>query len=368
MRWAVYLGWLAILAGIGGVGYGIFAIFNQHQRIASARPVQALVLSQRTEERKVNQNTVNVPIVEYEYQVNGKQFKSETVTPVECMLPNSWADEVLQKYPVGAQVQAYYEASQPGLAFLIPKYGGEPYISVLVSICVAAMGIGVIVEQTINSNVPTATEQKVTGTLLSPKRHHLANARFYASMGMVGFTAGLPTILHHISVSTPPHEGLAFLLEACFAIAVLVVSVLAYTGYRRGGGFGSPDVQIDRTRIRIGEPFQLSVILPTYFDGRVRKLTGRIECTAVDQAWFSFSDRPTDKSLFAQSVILAVNTEAKPGGQVDGSSSMTLPEDTAPSTVSGDLAKSHIVWSLKLLAEGDGPQRFESEYILFVET
>ena len=69
MRLAVSLGWLAILAGIGGIGYGNFAIFNQHQRIASARPVRALVLSQRTEERKVNQNTVNVPIVEYEYRL-----------------------------------------------------------------------------------------------------------------------------------------------------------------------------------------------------------------------------------------------------------------------------------------------------------
>ena len=70
------------------------------------------------------------------------------------MLPNSWADEVLQKYPVGAQVHAYYDASQPGLAFLIPMYGGERDISVLNSICVAAMGIGVTIEQKINSNFP----------------------------------------------------------------------------------------------------------------------------------------------------------------------------------------------------------------------
>ena len=368
MRWAIYLGWLAILAGIGGTGYGVWAVFGQHQRIARANPVPALVLSQRTEERKLNHNKVNVPIIEYEYQVNGQQFKSETVTPVECMLPNSWADEVLQKYPVGAQVQAFYDPGQPDRAFLVPKYGGEPYIAVLVSICIAAMGIGAIVEQKMNSHSPTAVEMNINGTHLSAKRHHLANARLYATLGVVGFAAGLPTILHHISVSTPPHERLAFLLEGCFAIAVLVVFVLAFSGYRRGRGFGSPDVQINRTHVRLGGQFQLSVVLPTYFHGRVRKLTGQIECVAVDQAWFSFSEESADKSLFVQSLIFAVNAEAKSGGQVTGSAAVTLPEDAAPSTLPDDPAKMHVVWSLKLLAEGDGAARLESTYIFLVES
>ncbi len=63
-----------------------------------------------------------------------------------------------------------------------------------------------------------------------------------------------------------------------------------------------------------------------------------------------------------------MNAEAKPGGPVTGSSAVTLPQDVAPSTSPDDPAKMHAVWSLKLLAEGDGAARLESTYIFLVES
>lgn len=367
MRWAINLGVLALVTGIGGAGYGVWWIVDHHQHIVSAQQVPAVVLSQRTERRKVHHNNVTVPIIEYEYRVGPQRYVSEVVTPVECMLPNTWADEVLRKYPVGARVMAFHDPDKPGTSFLIPKYGSEPYLAVLMSIVIGAMGVGAIVEQLINNDAPTATEEDIQGFTLSPKRHHLADARIYGVIGLVGLVAGVPVIGHHISVSTSPHERLAFALEVCFAIAVLVVLILAALGYRRGSGFGSPIVRIDKRRILPGEPFQLSVSLPIQFQGTVSRLTAQIDGEAKDRTFFSLSEKPSDMLLWKELRQLARNAEVTVGEVLSYSADVGLPDDAQPSTPAPDRSLTHVVWTLTLSAQGNSGRQFETKYILNVE-
>jgi len=121
-RWLIAIGLLTMAVGIGGAGYGVWTIWNQHHVITSARPVMAKVIDHQTKDLKASGFVAKVPLVKYEYTVNQKSYMSETVTPDELMLPDTWAESVFQQFPIGAQRQARYDPHEPGKAFLIAKY------------------------------------------------------------------------------------------------------------------------------------------------------------------------------------------------------------------------------------------------------
>ena len=62
-RWVIAIGLLTMLIGIGGAGYGVWTIWNQHHVITSARPVRAKVIDHRTKDLKVKGFVVKVPLV-----------------------------------------------------------------------------------------------------------------------------------------------------------------------------------------------------------------------------------------------------------------------------------------------------------------
>ena len=252
-RWVIVIGLLTIVVGIGGAGYGVWSIWNQHHVITSARPVMAEVVGHQTEDLKAKGFVAKVPLVKYEYTVDQKPYTCETVTPAELMLPETWAESVFKKFPIGAQTEAKYDPNDPSKAFLIAKYSVKPYLPLLVSLVIAAMGLGVVGEQLMNTDAATMTPTSWGAIALGAKKHHLTGARVFGVVGLIGLICGGPAILHHLTVSTSPHERMGFLLEGAYGIAVLTVLARSAMQFRQGSGFGTPVVTMDRSPT-IGQP------------------------------------------------------------------------------------------------------------------
>jgi hypothetical protein len=363
-RGLIAIGLLTMLVGIGGAGYGVWTIWQQHRMITSAQPVMARVVAHQTKDLKASGFVSKVPLVEYQYTVNQQPYTSQTVTPAEFMLPNTWAESVFKQFPVGARVQAKYDPNDPGKAFLIAKYSMYPYLPLLVSLVIAAMGLGVIGDQ-LNRETPSMTPTESGALALGARQHHLTSARVWGTAGLFGLICGAPAILHHVSVSTAPHERMGFLVEGAYGIAVLIVLARATMQFRRGSGFGTPVVTIDRSPT-IGQPVQLNVSIPTRFAGTA-SLKAFLKCEAKDTKLFNTSEETSNAVLLQQNVLSVPSESVTREDTLTGTVNLDIPSDEPPSTPADSPERTHVVWSLILKAEGSGGRQAMTEYILPVQ-
>ena len=361
-RWVIVIGLATMLIGIGGSGYGVWTIWNQHYVITSARPVRAKVIDHRTKDLKAGGFVAKVPLVKYEYTVNQQAYTCESVTPAEFMLPDTWAQGVFQQFPIGAQTEARYDPRDPSKAFLIAKYSVYPYLPLLVSLVIAALGLAVAGEQWMSRDEPTVTPTTSGAVVLGAKQHHLARARVLGIVGIIGLVCGGPAILHHLLVSTPPHERMGFLLEGAFGIAVLTALARSALGFRQGAGFAAPLVALDRSPT-IGQPLELNVSVPTRYSGTAH-LNVRLKCETKDTRLFNISEENPDKVLLDQLIVLAESQPVSKGGELTGSADLAIPDHLPPSTPADSGERMQTVWSLILTAEGSGGRKAETEYIL----
>jgi hypothetical protein len=363
-RWVIAIGVLTIVVGIGGVGYGVWSIWNQHHMIASARAVAATVVGHETKDLKAGGLVSKVPLVKYEYTVNEKPYTCDTVTPDEFMMPDTWAESVFEQFPVGAETEAKYAPIDPSKAFLIAKYSFKPYLPLLVSLVIAAMGLGVVCEQLANHDAPTTTPTDSGAISVRAKQHHLTRARVLGIVGIIGLVFGAPAILHHLTVSTSPHERLGFLFEGAYGVAVLTVLALSAIQFRRGYGFGSPVVTVDRSPT-IGQSLQLNISVPTRYVGTAH-LDACLKCEAKDTRLFNISDENPDTVLWEQNFLLAKTEPVTKGGEIKGTIELIIPENVPPTTPVESRERIHIVWSLILTAKGSGGRKAATEYILLL--
>jgi hypothetical protein len=360
-RWVIAIGLLTMVVGIGGAGYGVWTIWYQHHVITSARPVMAKVVGHRTEDLKTSGLVAKVPLVKYEYTVNQQPYTCETVTPAELMLPDTWAESVFKQFPIGAQTEAKYDPNNPSKAFLIAKYSVKPYLPLLVSLVIAAMGLGVVCEQLVNHETPAMTPTNSGAIALGAKQHHLTRARVLGIVGIIGLICGAPAIVHHLMVSTSPHERLGFLLEGAYGIAVLTVLALSALQFRRGYGFGTPVVTIDGSPT-IGQSLQLDISVATRFNGTAH-LNACLKCEAKDTRLFNISEENPDTVLVERNFVLAKSEPVTKDGEITGTVELTIPHHVPPSTPVDSGERTQIVWSLILTAEGSGGRKAATEYI-----
>lgn len=363
-RWIIAVGYVTMVVGIAGAAYGVWTIWRQHHLITSARPVMATVLGHETKDLKASGFVAKVPLVKYEYTVDQKRYTSDTVTPTQLMLPNTWADSVFRQFPIGAQAPAQYDPNDPGKAFLVAKYAFEPYLPLLASLVIAALGLGVVCEQLTHQDSPRMASTNSGAFALGARQHPLSRARVLGIVGIIGLVCGAPAIVHHLSVSTPPHERMAFLMEGAYGIAVLTALARSALQFRQAGGFGTPVATIDRSPT-LGLRHQLDLLIPTRFTGTA-SLMVRLKCEAKDTKLFHLSEENPDTVLLEETVLLLPPEPVSRDGEITRTADLTFPHHLPPSTPADSAERFHVVWSLIVTAEGSGGRKAETEYILSV--
>ena len=128
MKYFVALG---VPLGVALLGFGILEVFDQHRKITRYRPVEAEVLAH--ELQRAGRDTFK-PLTEYEYEVDGKTYTSDTVLPFTDSGARVWAQRILDRFPVGQAHEAWYDPDDPSQAFLWRQYQIFPYMTVLISL------------------------------------------------------------------------------------------------------------------------------------------------------------------------------------------------------------------------------------------
>ena len=93
-------------------------------RTLQYRSVSGTVLSADIKSVEAGRINLQQPVVTYAYSVDGRRYENDAFDPLEDDGTRKWANEVLNRYPVGRACTVYYDPTHPQRSVLstIPNY------------------------------------------------------------------------------------------------------------------------------------------------------------------------------------------------------------------------------------------------------
>jgi uncharacterized membrane protein len=127
----------AFLAVFVAVGLGLFG--SEVYRIATWEPVTARILSTDIKAVRGDKGTSYMPVIRYQYSVNGAQYLSNQVLPLTISAGYGWATKLRDRFRRGDIVTAYVNPSRPSSAYLVREVSLLPLL--FVAIPLAMVGV-----------------------------------------------------------------------------------------------------------------------------------------------------------------------------------------------------------------------------------
>lgn len=120
--------WFQHAVGVGSLVVGVLFTCGFAREILSHRraeadflPVEATILSHDLAETSAGaggESGAWMPVILYEYVINGQAHRSNTVLPRSTYHTKEWAEDILTCFPIGTVQTAYYNPDQPGQSYL----------------------------------------------------------------------------------------------------------------------------------------------------------------------------------------------------------------------------------------------------------
>jgi len=136
MKFAMTLLW----AGVGMLAASLWLVLQNWQDIkgsffsdiATFRSAEGKVVSSSTYTSTRKRKTYHHYSIEYEYVVNGKNYRSDEITFNDnYSLDQEFAQTYITKYPVGKKVTVYYDPHDPSFSVLEPEKNGDSGLGLL---------------------------------------------------------------------------------------------------------------------------------------------------------------------------------------------------------------------------------------------
>jgi Protein of unknown function (DUF3592) len=127
----------SFLAVFVAIGLGLFG--SEWHRLATWQPVSARVLSTDIKAVRGDKGTSYAPVVRYQYSVDGTQYISSRVLPLDVSAGLGWAERLRNRFRSGDIVTAYVNPRQPGAAFLVHEASLLPLWFVALPLAVAGL-------------------------------------------------------------------------------------------------------------------------------------------------------------------------------------------------------------------------------------
>lgn len=122
---------LALVVGLGAMGYGVYSYTEQSAALDSGVEVDATVSDTAIEERSGRRDTDYTPVVTFEYTYEGETYTSSNVYPGPLgreFDTREAARERLDEYEPGDTVTAYVPSDSPGNGFLERERSNRPFL------------------------------------------------------------------------------------------------------------------------------------------------------------------------------------------------------------------------------------------------
>jgi len=122
---------VALLLGLGTMGYGAYSYTAQSSALESTETVDATLVSTSVETLDQRRGTAYTPQATFEYSYQGASYTASNVYPGP--LPREFGSEAearaqLNGYGAGDTVTAYVPTDDPGKAFLKHESSNKPFL------------------------------------------------------------------------------------------------------------------------------------------------------------------------------------------------------------------------------------------------
>lgn len=148
-KWFLYLICVVLLA------FGTVCTYQGAQRILQHRasvteflPMGVRILSHDLD-RDVEQlgySSGYMPVISYEYEVDGQIYESDTVLTVPFHGEKEWAEDILAQFPIGSVQQAYYNPASPEQTYLIESTSPDGYVFLILGLVLFLFGSAMLIQ------------------------------------------------------------------------------------------------------------------------------------------------------------------------------------------------------------------------------
>jgi Protein of unknown function (DUF3592) len=146
------------------VGVGVGALATDAVRLLTWRPVAATVLATDIRLEHDSRHPTYRPVVVYRYDVDGRDYQADRVTPVTYASSYGWAETVIRRYAPGQTVTAYVDPTNPGAAYLTHVFDMRLLSVIGIPFCLLAFVAGL----TYGGRGPASIPQRAPVPIFGP--------------------------------------------------------------------------------------------------------------------------------------------------------------------------------------------------------
>jgi hypothetical protein len=355
---------------------GTWTVVGQNRRIKTYRPVKALVLLSRIEQRKNAKGGgyTSVSVVRYQYTAEGHGYICDKIYPYPTVRRGSRSEglpEEVTRYPIGTLTQAFYDPNDPSDAFLVRQYCFWPYCLLLFGFGLLSLVMGLLFGLDRNISRSRGTTPLPRGPYQFEILPDAVPPRCRACCAIVATWAiGSPIVFGHYFVNNAQPDHVSYIFAAIYgAGGCLPFAFLVYY-WRRA--LWKPDIHlyIDQQHFALGTKLNLfvqhvfhrPVWISEYKIGIVARLIRK------DWEWETCPSghgrqrtvKTTETVHYESWATIDKNQGVEPGVPYERNCSLSIPWEGQPSTSSP--CNPHCVWTIEVSAQlAKGPS-FSSKH------
>jgi len=384
---------IAAAACLSGLGFGVNWIYQQHERITTYQPVSVEVENSWVRRSGSRKYRSYEPVIEYKFEKDGTWYRATGLYPAYSKGRQSWAKEMVTKFPPGKVIEAYIDPANPKEAFLIRHYSSVPYSVFLIAglVTVVVIGIGFEIStnhkkyQTEGEVLPLRSRGQSSGgssgveqwVVLTPRKKLSSRASMWGWLTFFSFMF-LLTYSHYLWFADRPYElfgyifsGISLSTSICLAIAWIIVR-------RAAGAYSDAMLAIERTEIAQGELLSATMAITpaTYIPSGT--LSCRIICIETQTKKVNRKQETSDVKVVDQSLYEEKLEDAQPQTPIVRDFTIVIPtysplqdhqyeENPGVTNISPKYDNDVFAWSLLLNLKVKGKPDYTGEFPLKIE-
>jgi len=353
-------------------GVGVFLARLQHHKIRTYQPVQATVLASRVKVRTSHSRNGTSrsykPIIEFRYEVNGRSYTCDQVTPLDNSGSRKWAYGLVRRFRPGQAVQAYYDPRFPADAFLIKRYSFFPYFFLLFSVPGVALLVVIAGTLGVWRRAPAEPLASPGGQFeLRPAsriadRKRLAWIATLAWHGVGGMAGG-----HYFVVAQGSYETMALISMAVYEVFGLVPLGLVVYYSRLGRHIGDAKVMVNTQRFALGDTIAVRAEQSVYAPLLIEELSLGLVCQETTRTRTGTKTTISTRTCYEKRVPVLKDYPTQPGQAITANATLVIPADGQPTTPAKVKSYPHYAWWIEVLARIPAHPDYRGKFPIVVQ-
>lgn len=322
------------------VGVGYHLVQKQHHKISTFEPVSAEVKGTsietvRSRDSEGRTRTSYKPIVNYTYVINGRQYSSGIVTPLDETMSHSSASDVINSYRKGQRIEAYVNPDDPTDAFLLREYTFFPYIFLLFPMLFLAIaaGVGIGATQWRRPLEPQPSlgewyEVRPVRRLKDKRNAALIVAATWQAFGYLGYG-------HYFRVAEAPYGWLAVISTGVYVGLGLVPVVFFVYYFRLSSLIRDATLLVDRPYARLGEDLTVCVMQDLFRNLHIDAVELTLVCDRTSKHRRRRKTSISTHACHEDRATVLSNEDVQGGSTLEAQHTFRVPETQNPTSPYG---------------------------------